>query len=149
MNPNISSSTASQRCVRFNCATTVMAASLENKTHKSASKLVYTMSPADVPVRLYSQPTATLQSSGFLSCFLSKKPQAIMCVHQQVLKAFDRNNRANPQRHTRIRRTQCGWKVEKLFHCHPGFSLSSNILMKTNFPCPFLLMGQVLFLSLM
>lgn len=43
---------------------------------------------------------------------------------------------------------ESGENLSKTFHCHPGFSLSANVLMKTNSPCLSLLMGQVLFLSL-
>lgn len=63
-------------CVHLSCSTTLMAPLSENKTHKSASKLASTIS-----FRLCSQSTATPQPSGFLSSFLSKKPQDItLCV---------------------------------------------------------------------
>lgn len=111
---------------------------------------VCALSHADVPVRRYSQPTASPKSSAFLFLFLSKKPQAIMCVHQQVLKAFDRNNRANPQRQHRSPESTMWLESEDN---HPKRSkrrrrLPSNVL-RIHSPRPSSLMGQVCFLSLM
>ncbi len=106
---------------------------IENKAHKSGSKLELLLSMLMYRSGSTHDPLLLRKPNAFLSSFVSKKPQAIMCLCQLVLKAFDTNNRATDAK-TIWASAEHNETVEpKRFRCHPG--LSTNVLMKTNSLC--------------